>query len=86
MSQVRTNLVVGTLATLAAMAYMTLRERMRETRTQTLPQAENRWEGEGGNVPEVALETGTQGQSERKAPPAVATDVDDRQSFSFPRA
>jgi hypothetical protein len=86
MSQVRTNLVVGTVATLAAMAYMTLRERMREKRLQVPPQAENRWENEGGNVPEVALENGTQGQSQRTARPVVATVVDDRQSFPFPRA
>jgi hypothetical protein len=85
MSHVRTNLIVGTLATLAAMAYVTLRERMREQRLQGHPQAEIRWEGEGGNVPEVAVEAGIQGQSELASPPTFAA-ASDEHNFQFPRA
>jgi hypothetical protein len=86
MSHVKTNLVVATLATLAAMAYMTLRDQMRERRRLTVRHAENRWEGEGGNVPEVALENGLQGRSEQAEVPEHASDIDTRQAFRFPRA
>jgi hypothetical protein len=86
MSYLRSNLVVGVAATLAAMAYVTLRERMREQRMAAQAYHEVVWEGEGGNVPEVALENGNQGRSERVEVPAHAADVDERQSFPFPTA
>ncbi len=84
MSQLRSNLMVGAAATLAVMAYVTLRQRMREHRLVSQPIHEVVWEGEGGNVPEVALENGNQGRSARVDPPAHASDIDTGKSFQFP--
>jgi hypothetical protein len=75
--------MVGAAATLAAMAYVTLRQRMRDQRLLAQPIHEVVWEGEGGNVPEVALENGNQGRSARVEPPAHASEIDDK-NFQFP--
>jgi hypothetical protein len=82
----RSNLIVGTLAALAAMAYVTLRQRLHDRRLAAQPIHEITWEGEGGNVPEVALENGNQGRSARIEPPPHASELSDGREFEFPRA
>ena len=82
----RSNLIIGTLAALAALAYVSLRQRMQDRRLASPPIHEITWEGEGGNVPEVALENGNQGRSARVEPPAHASELSEGREFEFPKA